>query len=70
MDTGQATAILIGVHLDPYAVDLDHELRRFEWKVEAGANYAITTPVLSAQSLIDFLPRIASSKLPIMARSP
>ena len=68
--TGQATGILIGVHLDPYAVDLDHELRRFEWKVEAGANYAITTPVLSAKALIEFLPQVAGSKIPIMATVP
>ncbi|MBL4848817.1 MAG: bifunctional homocysteine S-methyltransferase/methylenetetrahydrofolate reductase [Planctomycetes bacterium] len=67
---GQATSILIGVHLDPFAVDLEHELRRFAWKVEAGANYALTTPVLSAETLIEFLPRIASSKIPIVATVP
>lgn len=68
--TKQATAIWIGVHLDPYAVDLEHELRRFKWKVEAGANYAITTPVLSAESLVEFLPQVAETKLPVMATVP
>lgn len=67
---GQATRVLVGVHLDPFAVDLDYELRRFEWKVDAGADYALTTPVLSYEPLLEFLPQLGDSRLPIVATVP
>ena len=36
--------------VNPAALDPEHELRRFSWKVEAGAEYAITQPVFDAAS--------------------
>ena len=46
--SAQPTRFAIGVGVNPAAIDPEHELRRFEWKVEAGAEYAITQPVFDA----------------------
>jgi len=64
---GQPTAFCIGVGVNPGALNLDHEIRRFEWKVEAGAQFAITQPVFDADQLRDFLRRIEHVRIPIVA---
>ncbi|MEP7214438.1 MAG: bifunctional homocysteine S-methyltransferase/methylenetetrahydrofolate reductase [Acidobacteriota bacterium] len=64
---GCPTAFSIGVGVNPGAVNLDEEVRRFEWKVEAGAEYAITQPVFDTDQLRAFLDRIAHVKIPIIA---
>ena len=38
-EIGEPTRFVLGVGVNPAAVDPAHELRRFEWKVEAGAEY-------------------------------
>jgi methionine synthase / methylenetetrahydrofolate reductase(NADPH) len=48
-------------------VNLDEEIKRFEWKVEAGAEYAITQPVFDTEQLRVFLDRISHVKIPIVA---
>ncbi len=63
---GKPTAFFIGVGVNPGATDLDHELRRFEWKVEAGAEYAITQPVFDVKQLKHFLKRIEHCRIPIV----
>lgn len=63
---GQPTAFFIGVGVNPGAIDLDHEIRRFEWKVEAGAEYAITQPVFDVAQLKAFLKRIEHCRIPIV----
>lgn len=63
---GQPTKFVIGVGVNPGAIDLDHEIRRFEWKVEAGAEYAITQPVFDVKQLKDFLKRIEHCRIPIV----
>jgi hypothetical protein len=42
---GASTNFTIGVAANPGVPDIEQELRRFAWKVEAGAEYAITQPV-------------------------
>jgi homocysteine S-methyltransferase len=64
---GCPTAFSIGVGVNPGAVNLDEEIRRFEWKVEAGAEYAITQPVFDTEQLRTFLDKIAHVKIPIIA---
>ncbi|MGI8811627.1 MAG: bifunctional homocysteine S-methyltransferase/methylenetetrahydrofolate reductase [Pyrinomonadaceae bacterium] len=64
---GRPTAFSIGVGVNPGAVNLDEEIRRFEWKVEAGAEYAITQPVFDTEQLRSFLDRISHVKIPIVA---
>jgi methionine synthase / methylenetetrahydrofolate reductase(NADPH) len=64
---GQPTRFAIGVGVNPVAIDLDQELKRFDWKVEAGAEYAITQPVFDALQLEKFFGRINSAHIPIIA---
>jgi homocysteine S-methyltransferase len=64
---GAPTAFYIGVGVNPCAVDLDYELRRFEWKVEAGAEFAITQPTFDVKQLKNFLKRIEHCRIPVIA---
>ncbi len=64
---GRPTAFSIGVGVNPGAVNLEEEIKRFEWKVEAGAEYAITQPVFDTAQLRRFLKRIEHVKIPIIA---
>ncbi|HKE57638.1 MAG TPA: bifunctional homocysteine S-methyltransferase/methylenetetrahydrofolate reductase [Pyrinomonadaceae bacterium] len=64
---GQPTAFCIGVGVNPGAINLDEEIKRFEWKVEAGAQYAITQPVFDTDQLRDFLKRIEHVRIPVVA---
>jgi methionine synthase / methylenetetrahydrofolate reductase(NADPH) len=61
---GTQTAFLIGVQANPYALDPDDELRRFAYKVEAGANFAMTQPVFDAERLASFLERLQRAGIP------
>jgi methionine synthase / methylenetetrahydrofolate reductase (NADH) len=60
------TSFLIGVGANPGAIDLDEEVRRFERKVEAGAQYALTQPVYDVRLLENFLKRIESCRIPVL----
>lgn len=61
------TGFYIGVGVNPGAIDLDYEVRRFEWKVKAGAEYAITQPVFDNELFFQFMKRIEHVKIPIIA---
>jgi homocysteine S-methyltransferase len=45
---------------------MDEEIRRFEWKVEAGAEYVVTQPVFDLDDLERFLKRIEHVKIPVI----
>jgi methionine synthase I (cobalamin-dependent)/5,10-methylenetetrahydrofolate reductase len=64
---GRPTAFSIGVGVNPGAVNMEEEIRRFEWKVEAGAEYAITQPVFDTAQLKRFLKMIEHVRIPIVA---
>jgi methionine synthase I (cobalamin-dependent)/5,10-methylenetetrahydrofolate reductase len=64
---GEPTRFAIGVGVNPAAIDLDHEIKRFEWKVDAGAEYAITQPVFDVEQLEKFLGKIQHVRIPIVA---
>jgi methionine synthase I (cobalamin-dependent)/5,10-methylenetetrahydrofolate reductase len=64
---GEPTKFTIGVGVNPGHLDLDYELRRLDWKVKAGAEYAITQPVFDVDVLEKFLKRIEAMRLPIVA---
>jgi methionine synthase / methylenetetrahydrofolate reductase(NADPH) len=64
---GQPTAFHIGVALNPGAHDVAAELRRFEYKVDAGAEFAITQPVFDARSFGEVLKQIGGTPIPILA---
>lgn len=63
---GSQTALLIGVGANPGALNMDEEMRRFEWKVEAGAEYVVTQPVFDLDLLEKFLKRIEPLKIPVI----
>ena len=64
---GDPTRFAIGVGVNPVAIDPAHELKRFHWKVEAGAEYAITQPVFDPAQLEQFLDSIQDMRIPIIA---
>jgi methionine synthase / methylenetetrahydrofolate reductase (NADH) len=65
--TGSQTALLIGVGANPGAPNMDEELRRFAWKVEAGAEYVVTQPVFDLDLLEAFLKKTEQYKIPFIA---
>jgi len=64
---GAATQFVIGVGANPGITDIDEEVRRFEYKCEAGAHYAVTQPVFDMRLLETFLRRVEHCRLPVMA---
>ena len=64
---GASTNFTIGVAANPGVPDIEHELRRFAYKVEAGAEYAITQPVFDLRLLESFLERIRDHRIPVIA---
>ena len=64
---GAPTRYAIGVGVNPAAVDPATELKRFEYKVDAGAEYAITQPVFDVAQLERFLGEITHVRIPIIA---
>jgi methionine synthase / methylenetetrahydrofolate reductase(NADPH) len=64
---GASTNFSIAVAANPGVPDIEQELRRFAWKVEAGAEYAITQPVFDLRLLENFLKRIEEFRIPVIA---
>ena len=64
---GAPTRWVIGVGVNPGALDLDRELSRFAWKVDAGAEFAVTQPVFDVRQLELFLERVEQFKIPVVA---
>jgi len=64
---GAPTAFHIGVSVNPAASNLDEELRRFEYKVEAGAEFVITRPIFDVGAFEHFVKRVESARVPIIA---
>ena len=63
---GSQTALLLGVGANPGALNMDEEIHRFELKVGAGAEYAVTQPVFDLDLLERFLKRIESFRIPVI----
>ena len=61
------TAAVIGVGLDPNAIDQEREYRRICQKAEAGADFIVTQPVFDPEKLLSFLQRIEHLHLPVIA---
>jgi homocysteine S-methyltransferase len=64
---GSQTALLLGVGANPGALNLEEEIRRTRWKVEAGAEYIVTQPVFDLALLENFLERIREFHVPVIA---
>ena len=63
---GEPTGFGIGVGVNPGAINLDEELRRLDWKIEAGAEYMITQPVFDIRILERFMKRISHVAVPLI----
>ncbi|RPJ69180.1 MAG: bifunctional homocysteine S-methyltransferase/methylenetetrahydrofolate reductase [Acidobacteria bacterium] len=61
------TCYHVGVAVNPTALNLDEELRRFAYKVEAGAEFAITAPVFDLRAFEVFLARVEGFGIPVVA---
>jgi homocysteine S-methyltransferase len=65
---GEPTSFCYGVALNPSAVNTERELERFRWKLDAGAEFAITQPVFDPQPLLRFMERTRGLRhVPIIA---
>ncbi len=64
---GMGTSFVIGVGANPGVPNVDEEIKRFEYKVEAGAECAVTQPVFDLGLLEAFLRRIEHCKIPVIA---
>ena len=63
---GAPTAFHVGVTVNPAADDLDREIRRFEYKLEAGAEFIVTRPVFDTRSFDRVAQRLERSGLPVL----
>jgi methionine synthase / methylenetetrahydrofolate reductase(NADPH) len=64
---GEPTRYAIGVGCNPAAIDPAIELKRFMYKVEAGAEFSVTQPVFDVAQLERFLREIDGVRIPIVA---
>ena len=67
---GAQTGFLIGVGLNPHALNPDEELRRFEYKIKGGANFGVIRPVFDVPHLAAFLRRVEkldAPQIPLLA---
>ncbi|HZP62052.1 MAG TPA: bifunctional homocysteine S-methyltransferase/methylenetetrahydrofolate reductase [Terriglobales bacterium] len=63
---GVGTAFVVGVGANPGVPNMDEEIRRFEYKVQAGAEYVVTQPVFDLSLLENFLRRIEHCRIPVV----
>ncbi len=64
---GAQTRFLIGVAVNPFAPHPESEWRRLDYKVEAGAEFIVTSPILDLAAFEIVWPRLQASGLPIIA---
>ena len=66
---GTPASFVVGVGVNPGAPDLEKELQRFYWKVDAGADFAITQPEFDATLMEEFLEALdrRDLRIPILA---
>ncbi len=64
---GVPTSFHLGVAANPTALDLELELKRFAYKVEAGAEFAVTQPVFDVAPLREFIARMGAAHVPVVA---
>ncbi len=64
---GEPTSFCFGVGMNPGVLDLQREIARLEWKVEAGAEFAISQPVFDVEQFLSFKEKIGHLDIPILA---
>ena len=63
---GEPSGFSVGVGVNPGAINLDNELKRLDWKIEAGAEYMVTQPVFDLGILERFMKRVEQIRLPLV----
>lgn len=63
---GKPTGFFIGVGVNPLAFNLEEELRRLFWKVDAGAEFMVTQPIFDVAGFKEFLKEVEHYHLPII----
>ena len=63
---GGPTGFVIGVRVNPVAVDQDQEIGRFRWKADAGAHFVVTPSLFAPQRLKDFLAQAPDLHVPVV----
>ncbi len=63
---GAPTSFVHGVGVNPAAPDLERELNRYAWKVDAGACFAMTQPVFDVAHLERSLDRQVAYGIPVI----
>jgi len=64
---GRPTSFCFGVGVNPGIPDLDHEISRLQWKVEAGAEFVISQPVFDVRQFLSFREKIRHIEVPVLA---
>jgi homocysteine S-methyltransferase len=64
---GTPTRFHLGVGFNPFAPNPEAEWRRLAHKIEAGAEFVMTPPVLDPAAFDAILPRLRDTGLPILA---
>ncbi len=64
---GPPTRFFTGVRLDPTNFDMQRELNRYHWKLDAGADFALTSPVFDPTALQRLLTEWQGRKVPVIA---
>jgi homocysteine S-methyltransferase len=63
---GPPMPLHIGVGANPGATDFEAEIRKFERKIEAGAEFCLTQPVYEPKYLERFLSAVSGSRIPVL----
>ena len=64
---GASTEFVLGVAVNPGAVDHEREIERYRYKVDAGADFAVTQPIFEPEALERFLEYVGSGSIPVIA---
>jgi len=64
---GQPTSFFHGVGVNHASVDPEYEIHHFYWKVDAGAQFAVTQPIFDVEQFLQFLGKIEHIRIPIIA---
>jgi homocysteine S-methyltransferase len=64
---GAATAFHIGATFNPFPADPEAEWRRLDRKIEAGAEFLVTPPVLDLEAFEPVARRLRDTRLPVLA---
>lgn len=64
---GKPTGFFIGVGANPGALNIDEELKRLDWKIDAGAEFIVTQPVFELKVFESFVKKVENYKIPIIA---